>query len=61
MKNAMASKKYAPHADMAALESCACGAKPAAIKTVKAAPAKIATKEAPAKKVAKKKVSAKRR
>ena len=51
LKDAMASKKYAPHADMAALESCCVsGAKPAAAKAVKAAPAKVAAKKAPAKK-----------
>jgi len=51
LKDAMASKKYALHADVAALESCACAAKPAA-KAVKAAPAKAAAKKAPAKKKA---------
>ena len=43
LKEAMASKKYAPHADIAALESCAGGAKPAAVKAV---PAKVAGKKA---------------
>jgi len=51
LKDAMASKKYAPHADIAALESCA--AMPVA-KAVKAAPAKAAAKKVPPKKVAKK-------
>ena len=54
LKDAMASKKYVPHADMAALESCACGVKPAAKPTAKATPAKVAAKKAPAKKPAKK-------
>ena len=51
LKEAIAGKKYAPHADLAALEACA--VTPAA-KTVKVAPAKVAAKKAPAKKPAKK-------
>jgi len=50
LKDAMASKKYALHADMAALESCAVSAKPAPVK----AAAKKAVKKTPAKKPAKK-------
>ena len=43
LKEAMAGKKYAPHADLSKLEACACGAKPAAKAAV---PAKLAAKPA---------------